>query len=200
MGRLTLAATALALVPLALLIGDAVTGGLGVEPIETVTHRTGWWALTLLLATLTVTPLRRITGWNRLIEVRKPLGLSAFLYVSLHFTTYVALDQWFAISYIIEDIAERPYITVGFTAFLLLIPLAATSTRGAIRRLGGRKWQRLHRLIYPAAVLGVLHFFWLVKADTREPLTFAAVLAVLLLMRVPAVSRSLRPRRANPRG
>ena len=191
---ITAAVTLTAAVPFAVLLWDALTGDLGVEPIETITHRTGWWGLTLLVATLAITPLRRITGANRLIQVRKPLGLMAFFYVSMHFLTYIILDQWLGWSYIIEDIVERPYITVGFTAFVLLIPLAATSTKRAIRKLGGHRWRRIHQLIYPAAVLGVLHFLWLVKADTREPLLFGSILVVLFVLRIPGVSAALRRR------
>ncbi|HUE95911.1 MAG TPA: protein-methionine-sulfoxide reductase heme-binding subunit MsrQ [Longimicrobiaceae bacterium] len=181
---LALVATILALIPAALLAFDTATGNLGVEPVEAAIRRCGRWGLTLLVATLAVTPLRRLTGWNRLIEVRKPLGLAAFLYVCLHLLTYVVIDQWLEFEYILEDILERPYITAGFTAFLLLVPLAATSTRSAIRRLGGRRWQRIHRLIYPAAMLGVLHYYWLVKADTTRPIVYGGILAVLLLARL----------------
>jgi methionine sulfoxide reductase heme-binding subunit len=177
-----------ALLPLALLVYDTLTDGLGAEPIETLTHRTGWWGLTLLLATLAVTPVRRLTGWNRIIGVRRLLGLWAFAYVVLHFAIYL-VDQELVLVYITEDVLERPYITVGFAAFLLLIPLAVTSTRGMIRRLGGRRWQLLHRLVYLAAALGVLHFLWLVKADVREPLVFGGVLLVLLLLRLPLPRR-----------
>jgi sulfoxide reductase heme-binding subunit YedZ len=176
-------ATVLVLIPLALLVYDGFTGNLGVDPVEAIERRTGWWALTFLLATLAVTPVRRLTGWNRLITVRKTLGLASFGYVCLHFANYIVLDQWFGWSYIVEDILERPFITAGFTAFLLLIPLAATSTRSAIRRMG-KRWQRLHRLIYLAAPLGVLHYFWLVKADTRPPLLYAAILFTLLAFRL----------------
>jgi methionine sulfoxide reductase heme-binding subunit len=177
-----------ALLPLALLVYDTLTDGLGAEPIETLTHRTGWWGLTLLLATLAVTPVRRLTGWNRIIGVRRLLGLWAFAYVVLHFAIYL-VDQELVLVYITEDVLERPYITVGFAAFLLLIPLAVTSTRGMIRRLGGRRWQLLHRIVYLAAALGVLHFLWLVKADVREPLVFGGVLLVLLLLRLPLPRR-----------
>lgn len=162
---------------------DLATDGLAAEPVKDITHRTGWWALALLLATLAVTPLRRLTGWNPLIRVRRMLGLFAFAYATIHLLIYFGLDQAFSLAYIGEEIAERPYITVGFTAWLLLLPLAVTSTKGWIRRLG-RRWQALHRLVYPAAALGVLHFYWLVKADTREPLLFAAILAILLGARV----------------
>ncbi len=194
--RITVGITAAAMIPLVVLLFDLATGRIGPNPIESITHRTGWWGLALLVATLSITPIRRISGWNRLIQVRKPLGLCAFAYVTLHFLTYITLDQWFALTYVLEDIAERPYITVGFTAFLLLIPLAATSTARAIRRLG-KRWKTIHQLIYPAAVLGVIHYLWLVKADTREPLAFGAVLAVLFLLRVPALTRALRPTRSR---
>jgi methionine sulfoxide reductase heme-binding subunit len=171
------------LLPLALLLRRAFTVGLGADPIEWVTHHTGWWGLVFLLASLAVTPVRRLTGWNRIIGVRRTLGLFAFFYVALHFAIYL-VDQEAVFAYVREDVIERPYITVGFLAFVLLVPLAVTSTRGMIRRLGGKRWQRLHRLVYLSAALGVLHFFWSVKADVREPLIFAAVLGVLLALRV----------------
>jgi sulfoxide reductase heme-binding subunit YedZ len=176
---MTLGVWVLGLLPLALLVYDGWTNNLTAEPIKEITLRTGWWALTLLLATLAVTPLRRLSGWNPLIQLRKPLGLFAFFYASLHVLTYFGLDQLFELRYLLEDVLERPYITVGFVAWLLLVPLAVTSTKGWIRRLG-RRWQVLHRLIYPAAGLAVLHFFWSVKADILEPLVFAVILAVLL--------------------
>jgi methionine sulfoxide reductase heme-binding subunit len=187
-----LVTTIAALSPLGLLAWDTATGGLGVEPVEALIRRTGWWALTLLVATLAVTPLRRITGWNKLIQMRRPLGVVSFSFAALHFTLYVTIDSWFALSYIIEDIMERPFITAGFTAFLMLIPLAATSTKASIRRLGGKRWQRLHRLIYPAALLASLHYFWLVKADTRPPILYAAIIVTLLLLRIklPHASKS----------
>lgn len=182
---------ALALLPLGKLIFDAATGGLGVEPVETLVRRTGWWALTLLVATLAITPLRRITGRNELIRVRKPLGVLAFAYATLHLLAYVVIDQWLALEYVVQDILERPFITAGFIAFVLLTPLAATSTKGAVRRLGGRRWQRLHRLVYPAALLSVLHYYWLVKADTTPPLIFAGIVLLLLALRV--VLRARKP-------
>jgi len=160
------------------------TDGLGANPIEAVLHWAGRSALVLLLAGLSVSPLRRLTGWNRIIKVRRLLGLFAFFYACLHLLIYVGLDQGFAWSYIAEDVVERPFITVGAAAFLLLVPLAITSTKGWIRRLG-RRWQRLHRLVYLAASLGVLHFYWKVKADTFWPLVAATVLVGLLLARVP---------------
>lgn len=157
--------------------------GLGANPIEKVLHHAGWWALVLLLTTLAVTPLRRITGRNELARLRRPLGLFAFFYATLHLGIYVGLDQVFGWAYILEDVAERPFITVGFAAWLLLLPLALTSTKGWIRRLG-RTWTRLHRLAYLAAGLGVIHFYWRVRADTRLPLVFAAVFLLLMALRI----------------
>lgn len=177
-----LALVALGLVPLAGLALGAVRGTLGANPVETVTHTTGQWALRLLLATLAVTPLRRLAGWSFLAPWRRSLGLLAFLYAALHFATFLALDLGFDLSALGEEVAERPYVTLGFTAFVLLAPLAATSTRGWQRRLG-RRWPLLHRAVYAAAVLAVLHFVWLVKADLAEPLAYAAVLALLLAAR-----------------
>lgn len=178
----------LALLPLLALLWDGYSDALGADPVEEITHRTGWWALTLLMASLAVTPVRRITGWNRVIQLRRTLGLFAFFYATVHVLVYFGLDQMFSVEYIGEDILERPYITVGFTAWLLLVPLALTSTRGWIRRLG-KRWQLLHRLVYPAAILAVLHFLWLVKADLREPLVFAAILAALLGLRLHRAAR-----------
>lgn len=167
------------LIPLMGLVSRFFTGELGANPIEFITHSTGTSTLVLLLASLTITPLRRLTGMNALIRLRRMLGLFAFFYACLHLTTYVALDQFFDFGTIAEDVLERPYITMGFLAFLLMIPLAATSTRGMIARLG-RRWQQLHRLVYVSAIAGVIHFLWLVKADLREPMVYAAVLGVLL--------------------
>lgn len=169
----------LCLMPLSLLVWHGFTSGLGANPIEEITHRTGQWALRMLLITLSVTPLRQITGWHWLIRFRRMLGLYAFFYAVLHFTTYVWLDQFFWWQGIVEDVIERPFITVGFVAFMLMIPLAITSTRGMVRRLK-RKWALLHRAIYLAAILGVVHFWWLVKVDVREPAIYAVVLAMLL--------------------
>jgi methionine sulfoxide reductase heme-binding subunit len=179
------AAWALGLYPLALLawwLRDGVFG-LGANPIERVLHHTGFWALALLLATLAVTPARRLTGYNRLVRLRRPLGLFAFFYATLHLAIYLALDQVFEWAYIWEDIAERPFITIGFAAWLILLPLAITSTRGWIARLG-RRWVLLHRLIYLATALGLIHFFWKVRADLRVPLLFALAFAALLGLRV----------------
>jgi sulfoxide reductase heme-binding subunit YedZ len=174
----------LCLTPFALLLWRALAGGLGPNPVEEVIHVTGSWALRLLLATLAVTPLRRLTGWPWLVRFRRMLGLFVFFYAALHFSAYLVLDRALVWDDIVADLTERPYIMVGFAALVLLVPLAATSTRGWVRRLG-RRWQTLHRAVYVIAVLGVLHFLWLVKADTLEPLIDGAVLALLLAFRVP---------------
>lgn len=150
------------------------------NPIETLTHASGDWALRFLLLSLAVTPARRLLGAPGLAPYRRRLGLVAFGYACLHVAVYVALDWGFDWSAMLEDVAERPYVTAGATAFLCLLPLAATSTRGAQRRLGGPRWRRLHRLAYPAAAAAVVHFLWLVKADLREPLIYATVLGGLL--------------------
>ena len=177
---------ALALVPLAILLWQAwqVAGGadidaLGADPVAEIEHRTGTWALRLLLATLAVTPLRQLTGQAGLLRFRRMLGLYAFFYASLHLSAFLVLDLRGWWSTIFEEILRRPYITVGFLAWLGLVPLALTSTRGWMRRLG-RGWARLHRLVYAVAVLAVLHFWWIVKSDLREPLIYASILAALL--------------------
>jgi sulfoxide reductase heme-binding subunit YedZ len=172
-----------ALIPLGLLAYGALRGDLGANPIETITHQTGLWTLILLLATLSITPLRRFTGINWLIQYRRMLGLFAFFYGCLHLTTYLWLDQSFDLHAIVKDVYKRPFITAGFTGFMLMVPLALTSTKGWIRRLG-KRWQILHRLIYFSAAAGVTHFIWLVKKDIREPLIYGAILAVLLGVRV----------------
>jgi sulfoxide reductase heme-binding subunit YedZ len=158
--------------------------GLGVNPVETLTHHTGEWGLRLLLITLAITPLRRITGWAWVVRFRRMLGLFAFFYASLHFATYLVFDQFFDLPAIAQDVLKRPYITVGFAAFLSLIPLAVTSTNAMMKRLGGRRWQRLHRLVYLIGLLAILHYLWLVKADLTRPLAYAVVLALLLGYRV----------------
>jgi methionine sulfoxide reductase heme-binding subunit len=172
------------LIPLGLLGWDAYTQNLGANPIEKITHTTGDWTLRLLLVTLSVTPLRKLLGIPALIKFRRMLGLFAFFYSCLHFTTYIWLDKFFNLHEMLVDVAKRKFITLGFTAFVLLIPLALTSTRGWIRRLGGKRWQSLHRLIYVSAIAGVIHYLWLVKADIRKPLEYGAVLALLLGYRV----------------
>ena len=170
----------LCLLPLARLVFFAFTDRLGANPIEFVLRSLGTWTLTLLLVTLSITPLRRLTGWNSLIRVRRMLGLFAFFYACLHFLTFAGLDQSFDLNAILADVIKRPYITVGFTCFVLLIPLAATSTNAMQRRLGGKRWQQLHRLVYFIAVGGVVHYLWLVKKDLTQPLLYGLVLAVLL--------------------
>jgi len=174
----------LCLVPLLRLGVLAFTWGLGANPVEFVLHSLGTWTLVLLLVTLSVTPLRRLTGWNALIRLRRMLGLFAFFYACLHFFTYVGIDQFFDWHTIVADIAKRPYITVGFASFLLLIPLAVTSTNAMQRRLGGKRWQRLHRLVYVAAAGGVVHYLWLVKKDMSQPLLYGLLLLVLLGLRL----------------
>ncbi len=174
----------LAFIPLIKLIISGYFDNLGANPIEKITHRTGYWTLVFLFITLGITPLRRLTGWLWLVRLRRQLGLFAFFYASLHFLTYLVLDQFFDWTSIVKDIVKRPYITIGFLAFVLLIPLAITSNDRLIRLLGGKRWRLLHRLIYPIAIAGVLHFWWLVKKDITEPLTFALILAILLGMRL----------------
>jgi sulfoxide reductase heme-binding subunit YedZ len=176
---------ALCLVPLGVLVWRAFTGQLSPNPIDDITDYTGIWALRFLLVSLAVTPVRRLTGWNGVIRFRRMLGLFAFAYVCVHVSTYVVFDHVFDPRSIADDIAKRRYITAGFAAFVLLVPLALTSTAGWIRRLGGRRWQQLHRLVYAAAVCAVVHYLWLVKgADLRSPLMYAAVLALLIGVRL----------------
>lgn len=191
-----------ALAPAVALVYQAFAGLLGANPVEAITHETGEWGLRLLLVTLAITPLRRLTGINALIRFRRMLGLFAFFYICLHLTTYVWLDAYFDLDYIVEDIVERLYITAGFAAFLSMVPLAVTSTNRMIQRLGGKAWRRLHRLSYIAGIGGALHFLWLVKADYREPLVYAVILAVLLILRFPPIARRLpavRGRFARPK-
>ena len=184
------------LIPAALLVWRAVADELGANPIEAVTLSTGRWTLRFLLITLAITPLRRLTGWNRLIGFRRMLGLFAFFYASLHFATYVVVDQFFDWETILEDITKRPFIMAGFAALVLLVPLALTSTKGWIRRLG-RRWQTIHRLIYVATALAVVHFIWKVKSDLRDPLLYASILALLLGFRVVWWLMT-RPRKSAP--
>jgi sulfoxide reductase heme-binding subunit YedZ len=174
----------LCLVPLVRLGWFAVYGDLGANPVEFVIRSLGSWALTFLLITLAVTPLRRLTGWNALIRLRRMLGLFAFFYVCLHLTTYIGIDQFFDLGAIWADIVKRPYITIGMACFLLLVPLAVTSTNAMQRRLGGKRWQQLHRLVYVIAIGGTVHYWMLVKKDIRLPLTYAVVLALLLGLRL----------------
>jgi methionine sulfoxide reductase heme-binding subunit len=190
-----------ALVPFAWTVRDTFTGHLGANPIENLTHRTGLYALTFIMITLGVTPARRLLGLGALVKVRRMVGLFAFFYAALHFSIYF-LDQTYfsgtglSLAAVGQDIAKRPYITVGFTAFLMLCALAATSTDKMVKRLGGRRWQRLHQLVYVAGALGVLHFLWLVKADVRLPTAYGLVLVALLSFRL--VRQRVRARQAVP--
>jgi sulfoxide reductase heme-binding subunit YedZ len=173
------------LLPLGQLLYRGWADDLTANPIEFITHFTGDWTLRFLLASLSITPLRKLFGWNGLIRFRRMLGLFAFFYALLHFATYMVLDHFFDFQAIAKDIVKRPYVTAGFTGLVLMVPLAITSTAGMIRRLG-KRWQQLHRLVYVAAIAGVIHFYWLVKADIRRPLQYAALLILLLGYRLAA--------------
>jgi methionine sulfoxide reductase heme-binding subunit len=186
------------LVPLAHLAWKGFHSDLGANPIEAITHSTGDWTLIFLLITLSVTPLRTLTRQYWLIGLRRMLGLFAFFYGCLHLTTYVWLDKFFDMHEMLADVAKRRFITAGVTAFTLMIPLAVTSTKGWIRRLGGKRWQMLHRLIYFSAAAGVIHYIWLVKADLRRPMEYAFMLGALLLYRVAAWLRSQASRKGKP--
>lgn len=186
----------LCLIPFGVLLWRIAVDDLGANPIETINRYTGDWTLRFLLITLAVTPMRRIFGWTVPMRFRRMLGLFAFFYVCMHFLSYAWLDQFFRIEEIVKDIVKRPYITLGFTSFLLLIPLAVTSTDAMVRRLGARRWLGLHRLVYVAAVGGVAHFIWMVKSNYREPLVYAALLAVLLGARLLWFARNTRARLA----
>ena len=191
---------AAALAPFTALVVTGATGGLGANPVEAITHTTGEWTLRLLLATLAITPLRHVTGWVSLTRLRRMVGLFAFFYLVLHFATYAVLDASLDLAYVVEDVADRLYITAGFAAFVMLVPLAATSTNAMVRRLGPLRWRRLHRLVYAAGVCGVLHYLWLVKADLREPLIYAGILTVLLAARLPVVVKWMQARRSKSAG
>ncbi|WP_428634550.1 sulfite oxidase heme-binding subunit YedZ [Sedimenticola sp.] len=180
----------LLLVPLALLVQRGFSDTLGANPVETITHQTGLWALRLLLLTLAITPLCRITGINEFVRLRRMIGLYSFMYALLHFSTYAVLDHSLDLIAILADVVKRPYVTVGFSAFLMLIPLAATSHNRIIRLLGGKRWKRLHRLVYFCALGGVLHYLWLVKADTLSPLLYLAGFLVLMSFRLPSQVRA----------
>jgi methionine sulfoxide reductase heme-binding subunit len=186
-----------ALIPAARIALQAFTDDLGPNPIAEAENRLGFWTLTMLLVTLAPTPIKVLTGWKWPLRLRRMLGLETFVYVCLHFTLYLAVDQGFDFGEIWKDIAKRKFITVGFVAFLLLIPLAVTSTDAMVKRLGFRRWKRLHRLIYVAAALGVVHFWWRVKSDVRQPAIFAAALAVLLGIRAVGAKLSA-PRPVRP--
>jgi sulfoxide reductase heme-binding subunit YedZ len=209
---------AAALGPFTYLIWAALTGHLSVNPLSDLTNETGVWTLRFLCITLALTPLRRITGWNFVIRFRRMTGLFAFFYGTLHFLTYVIVDRFAGLDFpdgivalstltnlaksVSEDVYKRPFITVGFTAWSSMVPLAVTSTAGSIRRLGGRRWNRLHRIVYATACLGALHYWWLVKADIRRPVAYGVVVATLLIFRVvwarrhaPAPARAANVRR-----
>ena len=193
-----------ALVPFALLVRRLTTGDLGADPLQTITDETGVWTLRFLCLTLTVTPLRRLTNWNEAVRFRRMLGLFAFFYGSLHLLIFVVADRLASLGFpslllwqtsrdlalsVWSEIYKRPYITVGMTAWAFMLPLAATSTNGMVRRLGGKRWRALHRLIYGAAVAGVLHYWWLVKADIRNPAAYAVVVGALLTFRIVVWAR-----------
>ncbi|MBI3585505.1 MAG: sulfoxide reductase heme-binding subunit YedZ [Ignavibacteriales bacterium] len=182
--------------PLAWLSWNALNDNLSANPIDDITKETGIWTLRFLMITLTVTPLRKISGWSQLSRFRRMVGLYAFFYGCLHFTTYIYLDKFFDLDEILKDIAKRPFITIGFAAFSIMVPLAITSTDRITKWVGGKRWQILHRLVYVSAICGVIHYLWLVKADTRRPLTYGAILAVLLGYRLWDY---LRPRIARAR-
>ena len=177
----------LSLVPFGMLLIRAISDELGANPIETLTHQSGLWGLYFLLITLTVTPFRQITGASWLVNLRRMLGLFAFFYACLHLLVYVWLDQYFSWSDIVEDVVKRPYITLGFTAWLLLVPLALTSSKAAIKRLG-KNWKRLHKLVYLITVLVILHFIWLVKADYLEPISYLLIFILLMFSRSSFIS------------
>ena len=175
---------ALVLLPALLLLVRALRDDLGTDPVETLEHQTGIWALRFLALTLLVTPLRRLLGWSWLVKHRRTLGLATFAYATTHLLVYLVIDQGLAFGFIAEDIAERPWITIGMTTWLLLLPLAVTSTKGWVRRLGGRRWAKLHRLVYLCAVGGVAHYFLAVKKDVTLPFVYAGIFALLLGWRV----------------
>jgi sulfoxide reductase heme-binding subunit YedZ len=188
---------ALCLEPALLLVWKGFTGGLGANPIEFITHATGDWILRFLCITLSITPLRKILRLPELIRFRRMLGLFAFFYACAHFLIWFVLDKFFDWGEIAKDVVKRPFITAGFTAFVLLIPLAVTSTTGWIRRMGGKRWQMLHRLIYVSGIAGVVHYYWLVKSDIRLPVMYGAIIVVLLTYRL--VASLMKGRRVMPR-
>jgi methionine sulfoxide reductase heme-binding subunit len=173
-----------------------LTGRLGINPVEDLELTTGIWALRFLVFTLLVTPVRRVTGWNRIIQYRRMLGLFAFFYASVHFAIYIGVDQFFAFEFILKDVAKRPFITMGFTAFVLMIPLAVTSTKGWIRRLG-RRWQVLHRLIYVSGACAAIHYLWKVKVIIGSPVYYAVAVGLLLAFRLLWQLRSAKPLKAQ---
>lgn len=187
---LKIAVFLLALLPISLLLLRAYNNQLGANPIETITDSTGIWTLRMLAITLAISPLRMLTGATVLLRFRRMLGLFSFFYASLHFLTYIWLDQYFDWPFIVEDIIEHPYVIVGFCAFLILLSLAITSPQQMVRKLG-KNWKKLHRLVYPAAFLACLHFIWLVKSDIREPLLYFGIFILLMLLRLPVVQKKI---------
>src|SRR5215510_5038035 len=188
----------LCLGPLLMLGWLALNDRLGANPIELVTHATGDWTIRFLLIGLAITPLRKLLGWPELIRFRRMLGLFAFFYGALHLTTYLWLDKFFEWPEILKDVAKRPFITAGFLGFVLLVPLAVTSTAGWIRRLGGTRWRMLHRLVYVSALAGVVHYYWLVKSDIRGPLLYAGILGILFAYRIASKLSDFKPRLRLP--
>ena len=182
--RIKAALFAACLIPLAFLIWLGFTGGLGADPVEFVRRATGTWTLDFLVITLCVTPFRRATGWHWLIRLRRMFGLYAFFYATIHILTYLWLDQLFDLEAIWRDVVKRPLIAVGFLSFVLMIPLAATSADRVARRLGGKRWQQLHRAVYLVAIAGVIHFWWLVKIDFTRPLIYSVIIGALLVARL----------------
>lgn len=191
--RIKAALFAASLAPLAYLVWLGLAGGLGADPVEFIRRRTGTWTLDFLIITLAVTPLRRATGWHWLVRLRRMFGLYAFFYAVIHVVAYFWLDQQFDLAAIWRDVLKRPLITVGFLSFVLMIPLAVTSTDRMARRLGGKRWQRLHRAVYGVAVAGVIHFWWLVKLDITRPLVYSAIIGGLLVARIAFRSGRSRP-------
>jgi sulfoxide reductase heme-binding subunit YedZ len=182
--------------PAVWLLARTLTGRLGINPVEDLELTTGIWALRFLVFTLLVTPVRRLTGWNRIIQYRRMLGLFAFFYASVHFAIYIGVDQFFAFGFIVKDVAKRPFITMGFIAFVLMIPLAVTSTKGWIRRLG-RRWQVLHRLIYVSGACAAIHYLWKVKVMIGSPVYYAVAVGLLLAFRLFWQLRSAKPLKAQ---
>lgn len=189
----------LVLAPIAWMVARAVQGDLGANPIERLEVETGKWTLRLLAGSLAVTPLITFTRWGWLITQRRFLGLAAFFYAAMHLNVYVGLDHFFDIDDIVQDVLKHLYVTVGMSAFLMLVPLAITSTKGWIRRLGGTRWKRLHRLVYVAATAGCVHFLWAVKKDKTEPLVYATIFLVLFALRFVGRPKRARPEPARPR-
>ncbi len=186
------------LVPLALLGWDAYHKKLGANPYEFVTRTTGMLTLVFLMISLAVTPLRKISGWNFLVKFRRMLGLYAFFYGFLHLMTYIWFDRFFNFKSMVGDIIQRPFIAIGMASFFLMVPLAITSTNGMVKRLGGKRWNRLHKLVYLTAIGGVIHYYMIVKSDTRVPLTFALVLALLLGYRIYAANQTPKLQERSP--